>query len=48
MEFHIHTHLERFATLFESASHAFEIEGGVFVIGEVASPKIDLLGLGLQ
>ena len=48
MEFHIHTHLERLATLFESASHAFEIEGGVFVIGEVASPKIDLYGLGLQ
>ena len=48
MEFHIHTHLERLATLFESASHAFEIESGVFVVGEVASPKVDLYGLGLQ
>ena len=48
MELHIHTHLERLATLFKSASHAFEVESGVFVIGKVASPKVDYYRIGLQ
>ena len=48
MESQIHTHLQRLATLLVSATHAFEIESGVLVVGEVASPKIDLYGLGLE
>ena len=46
MQSHIYTHLKWLATLFISTSHAFEIEGGIFVIGKVSSPKIDLHGLG--
>ena len=48
MQSYIYTHLKWLATLFISTSHGFEIEGGIFVIGKVSSPKIDLHGLGLQ
>ena len=48
MESQIHTHLERLATLLVSATHAFEVESGVLVVGEVASPKVYLYGLGLE
>ena len=48
MEFHIHTHLQRLATLLVSAPHAFEVESGVFVVCQVAAPEVDLHGFGLQ
>ena len=48
MESQIHTHLQWLATLLVSATHAFEVESGMLVVGEVASPKIHLYGLGLE
>ena len=48
MQSDIHAHLQRLAMLLVSATHAFEVESGVLVVGEVASPKVHLYGLGLE
>ena len=48
MQSHIYAHLKWLATLLISTSHGFKVESGIFVIGKVSSPKIDLHGLGLQ
>ena len=34
--------------LLVSATHTFEVESGVLVVCEVASPKVNLHGLGLE
>ena len=44
---YIHTNLQRFAMLFISTSHGFEIESGVIIVGEISSPKVNLYSLGL-
>ena len=48
MQSDIHAHLQRLAMLLVSTTHAFEVESSVFVVGEVASPKVNLHGLGLE
>jgi hypothetical protein len=48
MQSYIYTHLQWLATLFISTSHGFEIESGIVIVGEVASPKVDLDSLRLQ
>ena len=48
MQSDIHAHLQRLATLLVSATHAFEVESGVLVVCEVASPKVNLHSLGLE
>ena len=45
---HIYTHLYRLATLLKSASHRFEVERGVVVVRQVASPEIDLYRFGFE
>ena len=42
MQSHIYTHLKWLAMLLISTSHGFEIERSIVIVGEVASPDVNL------